>query len=638
MGKKSQTKDRGYITAAEWQTEWGGHKDKSKRPFRSLPFNCCAITFTPFQDPACTLDGTTYDISNIVPYVMKHKKHPVSGEPLALKDIVKLNFAKSAEGEYICPMLKKVFTDHTHIVAIRTTGNVYCWEAVEELNIKPKYWKDLIDDTPFTRKDIIHLQDPLNLEGRNVESFDHVKKDLKIIEDGEAEKDPAFFLKTEGLSEDMKRIMAKLYTPDALKAFEQGGGGKKAEAMRALAEAKAKAKAAAKAGDGQPAAENSSASREGPDPRLQPPNPEDRTMPNFKPGTSTWNTDDPSQAPPWVRAQMRKEMEAGQWRGMDKQKLAEDQAAQQGAAKVAPKPYMSAQYKEDTMRTTGAASRSFTSTAVNVQTKNVHTLVRIERHPKKKAYMKLHTSCGDLNLELHCDMAPRTCENFLVLSESGYYRDTVFHRCIKNFMIQGGDPTGTGTGGESIYGKTFKDELDSRLTHSGRGILSMANSGPATNGSQFFILFKSAHHLDFKHTVFGRVVGGFEVLTAMEKVATDEDDRPKQEMKITGATVFVNPYKDEEEAERKAAEEARLKAERDAGPLTAEESVGTWFSNPAANHGSQQQHGGVGKYLKAPLAAKAAPVAATSADVAIAPPPAKKPKQAAGGYGNFGSW
>lgn len=93
-------------------------------------------------------------------------------------------------------------------------------------------------------------------------------------------------------------------------------------------------------------------------------------------------------------------------------------------------------------------------------------------------------------------------------------------------MIQGGDPTGTGQGGESIYGPTFKDELDNRLTHSGRGVLSMANSGPHTNGSQFFIMYKSARHLDLKHSVFGKVVGGLETLAAMERVKTDDEDRP----------------------------------------------------------------------------------------------------------------
>lgn len=93
-------------------------------------------------------------------------------------------------------------------------------------------------------------------------------------------------------------------------------------------------------------------------------------------------------------------------------------------------------------------------------------------------------------------------------------------------MIQGGDPTGTGRGGESIWGKPFKDEVNSKLLHSGRGVVSMANSGPHTNGSQFFILYKSATHLNYKHTVFGGVVGGLTTLAAMEKVPVDDNDRP----------------------------------------------------------------------------------------------------------------
>lgn len=93
-------------------------------------------------------------------------------------------------------------------------------------------------------------------------------------------------------------------------------------------------------------------------------------------------------------------------------------------------------------------------------------------------------------------------------------------------MIQGGDPTGTGRGGESIWGKPFKDEVNSKLLHSGRGVVSMANSGPHTNGSQFFILYKSANHLNYKHTVFGMVVGGLTTLSALEKVPVDDDDRP----------------------------------------------------------------------------------------------------------------
>lgn len=125
--------------------------------------------------------------------------------------------------------------------------------------------------------------------------------------------------------------------------------------------------------------------------------------------------------------------------------------------------------------------------------------------------------------------------NFLRLFFASSFRYFVLFTCVckyyvmllsRNFMIQGGDPTGTGKGGQSIWGKPFKDELNSKLLHSGRGVVSMANSGPHTNGSQFFILYKSANHLNFKHTVFGGVVGGMTTLAAMEKVPVDDDDRP----------------------------------------------------------------------------------------------------------------
>ena len=108
----------------------------------------------------------------------------------------------------------------------------------------------------------------------------------------------------------------------------------------------------------------------------------------------------------------------------------------------------------------------------------------------------------------------------------------------RNFMIQGGDPTGTGSGGESIWGQPFKDELNSKLLHSGRGVVSMANSGPHTNGSQFFILYKSAAHLNFKHTVFGMVVGGVTTLSTMEKVPVDDDDRPLVSMILSVSSAF----------------------------------------------------------------------------------------------------
>ncbi|KAG8953071.1 heme binding [Tulasnella sp. 424] len=139
---------------------------------------------------------------------------------------------------------------------------------------------------------------------------------------------------------------------------------------------------------------------------------------------------------------------------------------------------------------------------------------------------------GDITFELYWDHAPNTCKNFTELTKRGYYNKTIFHRIIVDFMIQGGDPTGTGRGGTSIYGNKFEDEIHPELRFVGAGILAMANSGPNTNGSQFFITLAPTPFLDGKHTIFGRVKSGMGVVRRLGAVATDAQDKPREDITI----------------------------------------------------------------------------------------------------------
>lgn len=143
----------------------------------------------------------------------------------------------------------------------------------------------------------------------------------------------------------------------------------------------------------------------------------------------------------------------------------------------------------------------------------------------------MHTTMGDIHIDLHREECPKTCENFLTHSKNGYYDNTVFHRVIKEFMIQGGDPLGNGTGGESIWGGEFEDEFDRNLRHDRPGILSMANAGPGTNGSQFFVTTVPCPWLDNKHTVFGKVTKGMDVVQSIEKVKVN-NQKPLVPIKI----------------------------------------------------------------------------------------------------------
>ncbi len=146
----------------------------------------------------------------------------------------------------------------------------------------------------------------------------------------------------------------------------------------------------------------------------------------------------------------------------------------------------------------------------------------------------LDTSLGTIEIKLATELAPRTSQNFISLAQKGFYNGLTFHRVIDGFMIQGGCPKGDGTGGP---GYTIPDEFNSNLRHDGAGVLSMANSGPNSGGSQFFITLAPTPWLDGRHAVFGRVVKGMQVVAAIGKVKTDASDRPLMPVRINKVTI-----------------------------------------------------------------------------------------------------
>ncbi|MGE3954922.1 MAG: peptidylprolyl isomerase [Parachlamydiales bacterium] len=153
----------------------------------------------------------------------------------------------------------------------------------------------------------------------------------------------------------------------------------------------------------------------------------------------------------------------------------------------------------------------------------------------EKTTLVLETNQGTIEIALKPDVAPKACENIAKLAEKGYYNGVIFHRVIPGFMIQGGDPTGTGTGGQSIWGKPFADECTPSVRFTKPGLLAMANAGPGTNGSQFFITTAATPWLDGRHTIFGEVTKGYDVVQKIENAPTGPRDKPVQDQKIVKA-------------------------------------------------------------------------------------------------------
>jgi peptidyl-prolyl cis-trans isomerase-like 2 len=541
--------DKLYITHSEWASEdaysasHGAGVSRSKgtsnivsNTFKRLAYNYCALTLIPWITPVCTASGTLYDLESIVTALAKDNsniKDPITDQKIKRTDLLSLNFSKNADGDFADPVTGKVFTPNTHLVAIKTSGNVFAWETIERLNIKAKNWRDLVSDDEFTRKDLITLQDPMSVDGKG-----YIKPE--VAEDGE------------------DRI---------------------AKAKKAVERARFRAHR------GNYPASNGSSS------------------------TSTAVSKVPGNG-------LEKPSGVGGGRAL---------------------PYNAAQH------TTGRAAASFTSTSVTPHTSADRALLSEEEYMlkpkrvKQRGYATMQTSLGDLTLELFPEYAPKTVWNFVKLSKKGYYRGLKFHRNIRNFMIQGGDPTGTGRGGESIWGKTFGDEFDPHMLHDGRGILAMANKGKDTNLSQFFITYRAAKHLDRKHTVFGKVVGGMDVLAKLEAVKTDEGNKPVEDILLLDVVVYVDPF-EEFLREREEKEKAELEREEIRKQGGAEEDRVTWTGKRIRADGmvEEQDVGSVGKYLSTALATRDDQSRTESLAHEDQVPVKKKAKS--GGFGNFDGW
>ncbi|MCJ1389416.1 heme binding [Xylographa bjoerkii] len=198
----------------------------------------------------------------------------------------------------------------------------------------------------------------------------------------------------------------------------------------------------------------------------------------------------------------------------------------------------SSQYASTPAQSNSAAAAPAQSNYASTQPTTQSSTTTSTVDPAQASGVLLTTNYGPITIALYKDQVPKTTRNFATLCATHKYDNVIFHRIIPGFMIQGGDPTGTGTGGKSIYGGKFEDEFDSSLVHSAKGVLSMANSGPNTNGSQFFITLGPTPHLNGKHTVFGQVVDGMEVVDAIGSVRTGEQDRPVKDVMILKTEIF----------------------------------------------------------------------------------------------------
>jgi peptidyl-prolyl cis-trans isomerase-like 2 len=538
-GKRS--KDKLFVRQSELRSSKpsasGGEEE-------ALPFDACFLSLAPFVHPVGTRLGTVYDLANIVPYVKKHHRDPVLGVPLTGRDLIRLHFHRNSEGRYHCPVSLEVFHRRSRIVAVATSGNVYSWEAVRPTAGEAAVSSaDLLSGAPFDNRlassggDVIVIQDPSDAGAMRLRTHVALARTTDAEGDG-----PSGAPLAEGVASHLSVMARRTLAKAASLAVPEDPAKRTERERRERQAALDSMNGGLGFGSG------------------------------VGPGGHRYATVSDGWAPPKLTERAARAIEAGRvvsaLATMDKDMEAAECSAGSAIADVDDlyDRFDRMRVQRSTKRprewvSSGAMAESLTSSAADVSTVERRAMpgraeLR-ERRWRRIASLKVpalatltitidNHPAGRMNVELWPWVAPRTVDNFLQLARRGYYDGVKFHRCIRNFMAQGGDPTGEGNGGQSCWGGIFKSEVDtSQARHNERGVLSMANSGPDRNGSQFFVLFKPAPHLDGDHSAFGKVVGGMEVIRSMEAVPVDDDDRPKRDVVVERVEVVADPFFDD---------------------------------------------------------------------------------------------
>lgn len=541
-------KEKQYQSSRE-QRELGqsragtGPDHRSGAVQRRLPFHCCALTLAPFETPVCTTssDGVVFDNAALMEFALKYRRDPVTGEPLS----------PTVAGDRVGGTVNRIIRLHM--------------DKDEEGR-----WQCPILTKPFSdHTKIVAVVDASGKDGNRNEAYVYSYEayyELNV-------KPKNWLDLTTGHKFHPQRDVLVLNDPndDALQ--------KKRDIQTFWHIQNSRALDAAKAAGG---------------------------------GTGSGNI---RQSVTSTRIMEQIERERQEQRAEEAAKRRKAAAADGAAAPAGKRPKIFSHDVTGVRYTSGRSAGSLTSTAVDVSSDGAvreaseeeirQAQFRVMKTTKRgeKGYVRVVTSLGDLLVELHCDIVPRTCANFLGLCRRHRYDGSSFHRSIPTFMIQGGGNPSPGQADASFWGDTdgFPDEFDDRLKHGAGGIVSMANAGPGTNKQQFFITFKACPHLDRKHSVFGEVIDGMSVLEKMKEIPTDKKDRPLKPIQIVKTEILVDPALEAEQMEEKRLTDLAAARDKEASK-GATAGGGLAQGPPAAKSASSSESSTrIGKYLPAAL-------------------------------------